>query len=419
MHFFKFKNNELYAENVPVRRIVQKVGSPVYIYSLGTFLDHFHKLRRAFAPVNSLICFSVKSNSNLTVLKTLTKAGSGLDIVSGGELFRALKAGADPKKIVFASVGKTDEEIAAAIRAGILSFNVESEEELVAIDRVAAKMKRRQNISLRINPDVQPKTHHYITTGSKGNKFGVDMETAYRLYTEASRFPFLRFSGVHLHIGSQITESAPFVKALGRASDFIGRLRAAGVEIDTLNIGGGLGIIYSNEEPQTADAYAKAVLPILKKLKVRVILEPGRFVSGNSGILITRVLFWKSSPTKTFAIVDAGMNDLIRPSIYGAYHEIVPVVRPSASAKLLPEVDIVGPICESGDFLGKGRKLPKLKTGDLLAVMSAGAYGYVMSSNYNSRPRVPEVVVRGSKFAVARRRETFADLIRGESIVNV
>jgi len=419
MHLFKFKKNELYAENVPVREIVKKVGSPVYIYSLGTFLDHFMKLKRAFSPLDCLICFSVKSNSNLTVLNTLTKAGSGLDIVSGGELFRALKAGADPKKIVFASVGKTDDEITAAISAGILSFNVESEEELEAINRAARKLNRKQSISLRINPDVQPKTHHYITTGSKGNKFGIDMETAFRLYTEAFRYPFLKFSGVHLHIGSQITESAPFVKALNRAADFIGRLRRAGVQIDILNIGGGLGIIYSNEEPQTADQYAKAVLPILKKLNVRVILEPGRFISGNSGILITKVLFWKSSPTKTFAIVDAGMNDLIRPSIYGAHHEIVPVLKPKKAPKLLPAVDIVGPICESGDFLGKGRKLPKLAAGDLLAVMSAGAYGYVMSSNYNTRPRVPEVVVRGSKFAVAKRRETLEDLVRGEAIVHV
>ncbi|MBP9733512.1 MAG: diaminopimelate decarboxylase [Candidatus Omnitrophica bacterium] len=419
MHLFNFKNNELHAENVPVRDIVKKVGSPVYIYSLGTFLHHYKRLKSAFAPVDNLICFSVKSNSNLTVLKTLIKAGSGLDIVSGGELYRALKVGADPKKIVFASVGKSDEEIAAAISAGILSFNVESEEELDAINRVASRLKRRQNISLRINPDVQPKTHHYITTGSKGNKFGIDMETAFRLYTDASRYPFLKFSGVHLHIGSQITESTPFVKALNRASAFIARLRKKGVVINTMNIGGGLGIIYSNEQPQTAAEYAKAVLPILKKLKVRVILEPGRFISGNSGILVTKVLFWKSSPTKTFAIVDAGMNDLLRPSIYSAYHEIVTVLKPSRSAKILPEVDIVGPICESGDFLGKGRKLPKLEAGDLLAVMSAGAYGYVMSSNYNSRPRVAEVVVRGSKFAVARRRETMEDVLRGEKIVNV
>lgn len=418
MHFFKFKKNELYAENVPVSKIVKKVGSPVYIYSIGTFLDHFLKLKRAFASVDCLICFSVKSNSNLTVLSALTKAGSGLDIVSGGELFKALKAGADPKKIVFASVGKTEDEITAAVRAGILSFNVESEDELDAINRVARRLNRRQNISLRVNPDVQPKTHHYITTGSKGNKFGIDLETAFRLYVEAYRYPFLRFNGVHLHIGSQITESAPFIKAIRRASDFVTRLRRAGVAIEVLNIGGGLGIIYSNEQPQTADQYAAAVLPLLKKLNVRVILEPGRFISGNSGILVTKVLYWKSSPTKTFAIVDAGMNDLIRPSIYGAHHEIVPVIA-KKNAKLLSAVDIVGPICESGDFLGKGRKLPKLASGDLLAVMSAGAYGYVMSSNYNARPRVPEVVVRGSKFAVARKRETFADLVRGESILHV
>ena len=417
MHRFKFKGQELYAEETPVTKIAKAVGTPFYLYSIGTFLDHFLKLKKAFEDMDCLICFSMKSNSNLTILKKLVTAGAGLDIVSGGELYRAKRVGANPKKIVYASVGKTEEEVAAAIRAGILLFNVESAAELDTINRVACQLDKVQDIAIRINPDVQAKTHHYITTGSKENKFGLDMNTAFRMFSESYRYPFLRFSGIHLHIGSQITESVPFVKAIQKAAEFIARLRVSGIFIDTLNIGGGLGIIYNEEKPQTADQFSKAVKPLLKELKLKIILEPGRFISGNSGILVTKVLNRKDALQKTFVVVDAGMNDLIRPSLYSAYHEIVPVIKKKPAE--MKKVDIVGPVCESGDFFAKGRDLPMLEAGDLIAVMSCGAYGYTMSSNYNSRPRAAEVVVKGRRFYVAKRRETYEDLVKGEKILNV
>lgn len=417
MHRFKFNQKELYCEDVPVKDIVKKTGTPVYIYSLNTFLDHYNKLKDAFKGINTLICFSTKSNTNLSVLNNLVKAGAGLDIVSGGELFKALKIKTNPKRIVFASVGKTVEEITDAVKAGILMFNVETVEELDVINAVAGRMRVKQKVALRINPDVKPKTHKYITTGSKDNKFGLSMAVAFKIYTEAYRYPFLKFVGVHVHIGSQITQAAPFVKAVKRVGAFIAKVRAKGVKIEYLNIGGGLGIVYRDEKPQTAKQFAAAVKPLLKKIKIKLILEPGRFVAGNSGIMITKVLYWKKTETKTFAIVDAGMNDLLRPSIYSAYHEIVPVIKNKSA--LQSNVDIVGPICESGDFLGKDRVMPQLKSGDLLSVMSCGAYGFTMASNYNSRPRVPEVVVKNKKFVVARKRETFEDLIRLERVVNV
>lgn len=420
MHRFQYKGREFYCENASVAKIAEKVGTPFYLYSVNTFIDHYQKLKEAFREADPLICFSMKANSNLTLLKALVERGSGLDIVSGGELFRAKKVGVDPKKIVFASVGKTVKEIEEAIRSGILMFNVESVAELEVINAVACRLKTVQKVALRLNPDVQPDTHHYITTGSKQNKFGMDMETCYKLFMESYRFPFLRFSGVHIHIGSQITNKKPFVKAIKRALGFIDSVRFGGNPVEYLNIGGGLGIIYSKEKPQTAKQFADAVLPLFKnydlKNNLKIILEPGRFISGNSGVLVTRVIFNKVNPSKSFVIVDAGMNDLIRPSFYGAYHEIVPVTKKKGKIRD-HHVDIVGPICESGDFLAKDRKLPPVNVDDLLAVMSCGAYGYVMSSNYNSRPRVPEVVVKGSKFYVARRRETFDDLIATEKIV--
>ncbi|MBI4432949.1 MAG: diaminopimelate decarboxylase [Candidatus Omnitrophica bacterium] len=420
MHRFSFKHNELYCEDVPVRTIAQAVGTPFYLYSVGTFLDHYRKLKEAFKAAKPLICFSMKANSNLTVLSALVRSGSGLDIVSGGELFRAKKTGVDPKKIVFASVGKTREEIEEAIGCGILMFNVESAAELEVLNDVAGKLKTLQKIAIRLNPDVAPDTHHYITTGGKANKFGLDRDTAYQLFASAARYPHLRFSGVHIHIGSQITDAKPFIKAIRRSLDFIDAVRAIGCPVESMNIGGGLGIIYSKEKPQTAREFAGAVLPLFKKHNVgkdlKLILEPGRFVSGNSGILVTKVLYRKSAPTKSFLIVDAGMNDLIRPAFYGAYHEIVPVVKVKKRGALR-NTDVVGPICESGDFLAKDRKMALSRAGDLLAVMSCGAYGFVMSSNYNSRPRVPEIVVRGKKFFTARRRETREDLVRLETIV--
>jgi len=419
MHRFEYRRNKFYCEDAPVAKIAAAVGTPFYLYSIGTFLDHFLKLKEAFKAADPLICFSMKANSNLTVLKALVGKGSGLDIVSGGELFRAKKVGVDPRKIVFASVGKTQVEIEEAIRSGILMFNVETVQELDVINRAAQKLKTRQKVALRLNPDVAPDTHHYITTGTKENKFGLDRDTAYRLFMDSYRYPFLRFAGVHIHIGSQITDSKPFVKAIKRALEFVDQVRSAANPVEYLNIGGGLGIIYSKEKPQTAKEFAQAVLPLFKGRRLgkdlKIILEPGRFISGNSGILVTKVIYKKKSPAKSFLIVDAGMNDLIRPSLYNAYHEIIPVTR--VNGRAAETVDVVGPVCESGDFLAKNRKIPTAEVGDLLAVMSSGAYGFVMSSNYNSRPRVPEVVVKGSRFFVARRRETRADLIRNERIV--
>ena len=417
MHRFHYKGKELYCENVPVSRVAKEVGTPLYLYSVNTFLDHYHKLAKAFRPVPTTICFSMKANSNLTILKALVNAGAGLDIVSGGELVRAKKVGVDPKKVVFASVGKTAAEIEEAIRSNILMFNVESVQELDAIEAAASKLKRVQKIAIRLNPDVRPDTHHYITTGSKQNKFGLDMPSAYKIFMRSYRYPHLRFAGIHIHIGSQITRSKPFREAIAKCLDFVDRVGYAGGAVEYLNIGGGLGIIYSDEKPQTADQFAGAVLPLLQKhRRLKLILEPGRFISGNSGILVTRIIYDKKTSAKSFLIVDAAMNDLIRPAFYGAYHEVVPVLRPRSAARKI-KADIVGPICESGDFLAKDRRLPAMKPGDLLAVMSCGAYGFVMSSNYNSRPRSPEVVVRGSRFFIARRRETMQDLLSYERIV--
>lgn len=420
MHRFKYKGQELYCEDTPVTRIARAVGTPFYLYSIGTVMDHYLKLKRAFAGLDCLICYSMKSNSNLTLLRKLVAAGAGLDIVSGGELYKAKKVGADPKKIVYASVGKTEAEVAAAVKAGILLLNVESPSELELINRVACRYDVIQDVAIRINPDVQPGTHRHLATGLRENKFGMDTASAYNVFIESYRYPFLRFLGIHLHIGSQITVSSPFIKAIEKAVDFVLKLRGAGIFIDTLNIGGGLGIIYSDERPQTADQFAKAVRPLLKKSNLKIILEPGRFISGPSGVLVTKVVYWKTAPRRTFAVVDAGMNDLIRPALYDAYHEILPVIRKRSSRQpRLKKIDIVGPVCESGDFLGRNRAFPSLSAGDLLAVMSCGAYGYAMSSNYNSRPRIPEVIVKGNRFFVSRRREIYQDLIRGEKILDV
>lgn len=418
MHRFGYKGREFYCENVPVGRIAAQVGTPFYLYSIGTFLDHYRKLKEAFSRVDPIICFSMKANSNLTVLKALVNQGSGLDVVSGGELDRAKRVGVDPSKIVFASVGKTESEIEEAIRARILMFNVESVQELEAINAVACRLRTPQKIALRLNPDVNPDTHHYITTGTKANKFGLDLETAHKIFMESGRYPFLRFAGVHIHIGSQITKAQPFILAVRKALRFIDSVRQAGNPVEVLNIGGGLGIIYDQEKPQTARQFADAILPVLRSGTARglkLILEPGRFISGNSGILVTKVIYVKKGKDKVFIIADAAMNDLIRPSFYGAYHEIVPVRRNPKKGSVL--ADLVGPICESGDFLAKDRRIAEVSPGDLLAVLSCGAYGFVMSSNYNCRPRVPEVVVKGAKFFVARRRETRRDLLRCETIV--
>ena len=414
MHDFEFKSGELYCERVPVSSIARKVGTPFYLYSYKTLSDHFLKIQKAFAELNPIICFAMKSNGNLTVIKSLVDLGAGIDIVSVGELKKALIAGADPKKIVFASVGKTEEEIAFAIKTGILLFNVESEPELAEINRIAIKLKQKVQAALRINPDVPAPTHEYTNTGSLKKKFGIDLSTTRQIFKAQQKYSHVRINGVHIHIGSQITTGAPFVGAIKKVISFIGELRADGVEIEYLDIGGGLGIIYKDENPQTAQQYADKVVPLLKKTGLKIIMEPGRFIVGNAGIFVTKVLYVKDNGVKKFVIVDGGMNDLIRPTLYDAYHEIVPVADKKA-AKF--KCDVVGPICESGDFFAHDRMLPKVSKDDLLAVMSAGAYGYVMSSNYNVRGRVPEIMVRGDKFKVVKERESFEDLMQGEKVI--
>lgn len=415
MHDFNYKYNDLYCESVSVEELAWKYGTPLYVYSRNTLVSHYRKIKEAFRPLNPLICFSMKANSNLAICKALVKEGAGLDIVSGGELYRALKTGVSSGKIVYAGVGKTEKEIEIAIRHHIFFFNVESIPELEMINKVAGKLGMRQKAAIRINPDIKARTHKYITTGHGENKFGVDFDTARKIFLEKSRYKNLDISGIHMHIGSQIVDAKPFVRAIARIADFIKDLESHGSAIRWLNIGGGLGIIYSKERPQTAKEYAKAVLPVLKKIKANIILEPGRFIVGNAGVLVTKVQYIKETRSKNFAIVDAGMNDLIRPSLYEAYHEILPVKsRPFSGSGDTKVFDVVGPICESGDFLGKGRKFIGLKEGDLLSVMGAGAYGFSMSSNYNSRPRVSEVMVEGSRAKLIRRRETYEDLIRTE-----
>ncbi len=413
MHDFKFKGNEFYCESVKVASIAAKVGTPFYLYSYNTIADHFTKIQKAFAPLNPIICYAMKANGNLAIIKSLVDLGAGIDIVSGGELKKALIAKADPKKIVFASVGKTEEEITLAIKAGILFFNVESQPELEEINRVAKKIGKKTQVALRINPDVPAPTHEYITTGSLKKKFGIDLRTTKEIFKSQKKYSHVAINGIHIHIGSQITSGDPFVGAIKKVVKFIDELRGEGINIEYLDIGGGLGIIYKDENPQTAAQYAAKVVPILLKTGLKIIMEPGRFIVGNAGIFVTKVLFVKDNGVKRFVIVDGGMNDLIRPMLYDAYHEIVPVKKTTASKV---KVDVVGPICESGDFFAHDRLVPKVKREELLAIMSAGAYGYVMASNYNVRGRVPEVMVSGSKFEITKKREEFKDLIKGETI---
>ncbi|MBU0683056.1 MAG: diaminopimelate decarboxylase, partial [Candidatus Omnitrophica bacterium] len=386
--------------------------TPFYLYSYGTIMDHFNKIKNAFNEIDPLICFSMKSNSNLNVCKALVNAGAGLDIVSGGELYKALKVGCPPEKIVYASVGKTEEEISTAIRKGILFFNVESLPELMMIDTVARRLKKRPNVALRINPDVKADTHDYITTGTKEKKFGIDFNTAEEIFDNANKYSHVVLNGIHLHIGSQITETDPFVKTIKKVLKFIDERN---ITIEWLNLGGGFGIVYNNEKSTTADDFAKAVIPLLKDKPLKFIFEPGRFIVGNSGILVTKVLYVKTGSTgKKFAIVDAGMNDLIRPSLYDAHHEILPLIK---RERKLCKYDVVGPICESGDFFALNRDLPEILPGEYIAIMSAGAYGFVMSSNYNSRPRLAEIMVKQNEVKVIRLAETYRDLIRGEKII--
>ncbi|HTM09340.1 MAG TPA: diaminopimelate decarboxylase [Verrucomicrobiae bacterium] len=418
MNHFEYRDGELFAEAVPVKKIAGEVGTPAYIYSLATLKRHYRVFDKAFGNAPHLVCFSVKSNSNLAVLRAFVKEGSGFDIVSGGELFRALKAGADPKKIVFSGVGKNRDEIEYALKSGILMFNVESEQELAFLDEVSRALGKRAPISLRINPDVDPKTHPYISTGMKKSKFGIEIKRSAELYKKALALKNLEVIGVDCHIGSQLTAIGPFVDALSRVREYldralVGYLRKEGADIRYLDLGGGLGIRYNDEEPPHPEEYAAALIKGLEGLNVTLILEPGRVIVGNAGILVTQVLYLKEHEEKKFIVVDGGMNDLIRPALYGSYQAIRPIAESNAETIV---ADVVGPICESGDFFAKDREVPRPKPGDLLAVMSAGAYGFAMASNYNSHPRPPEVLVDGDQFYVVRQRETLDDLVRGETI---
>ncbi|MPZ77358.1 MAG: diaminopimelate decarboxylase [Deltaproteobacteria bacterium] len=418
MNHFEYRDGEMFAEAVPVKRIAKEVGTPAYIYSLATLQRHYRVFDQAFAKVRHIVCFSVKANSNLALLRTFAKEGSGFDIVSGGELFRALKAGGDPKKIVFSGVGKKKDEIEYALNSEILMFNVESEDELVALNEIARGIGKKAPISLRINPDVDPQTHPYISTGMKKAKFGVEIKKSLETYKKAASLPNVDVVGVDCHIGSQITSLSPFVDALARVREYldrvlVGSLQKEGAQIRYLDLGGGLGINYKDETPPQPEAYAKAIIEGLEGLDITLILEPGRVIVGNAGILVTEVLYLKENDAKKFVIVDGGMNDLIRPALYGSYQSILPVVETQAEKVV---ADVVGPICESGDFFAKDREIGRPQRGDLLAVMSAGAYGFTMASNYNSHPKAPEVLVDGDKYYVVRKRESFEDLINGEVI---
>ncbi|MCM8784173.1 MAG: diaminopimelate decarboxylase [Candidatus Omnitrophica bacterium] len=417
MHEFRYVKDSFYCEEVKVEVLAKHFGTPLYVYSYNTLIDHYLKLKHAFQEKKPLICYSVKANSNLSILKILVDKGAGLDIVSGGELFRALKVKCPPQRIVYASVGKTDREIEEAIKKGILFFNIESPPELENINDIAKKIKKKAGVAIRINPDVEPKTHKFITTGKLTNKFGLDFKTAEEILKNKAKYPWVRIKGLHIHIGSQITESSPFVSAIKKLVDFYNQIKTENEDLEYLNIGGGLGIVYHKEKPQTAEEFALQVLPILRKTGLKIILEPGRFIAGPSGILVVKVLYIKNTPLKKFIIVDGGMNDLIRPALYGAYHEIIPLCQ-NTSAPTTSKYDVVGPICESGDFFAKDRELPPLKGGDYLAIMGTGAYGFSMASNYNSRPRPAEVLVKEDKAYLIRKRETYQDLIGNEIVMH-
>ncbi len=414
MHHFVYRRRRLHAEKVPLSRIARDHGTPTYVYSRATLERHFEVMDRALEGQRHLVCYSVKACSNLAVLDVLRRLGAGFDVVSAGEIHRVLRAGGAASKIVFSGVGKRDDELELGLRLGIKVFNVESEGELERLARVARREGRTAPLSLRVNPDVDPKTHPYVATGLRSHKFGVPLEEARRLYRRARRLRGLSVRGIDSHIGSQLTELAPFVDALKEVRALVLDLRAEGHPVDHIDLGGGLGITYDAEEPPHPREWGRAVREVLADLPdVEVLVEPGRVIAGNAGVLLTRVLYVKSQGDRRFVIVDAGMNDLARPALYGAHHAILPVREPAADAPR-EVVDVVGPICESGDFLARGRSLPPLRPGDLLAVMSAGAYGFTMSSNYNSRPRAAEVLVDGGEVLLCRRREGLEDLVRGE-----
>jgi diaminopimelate decarboxylase len=427
MHSFHYRDGELFCEEVPLTRAAEEFGTPLYVYSAGTILDHYRRLDAAMAPLDHLICYAVKANSNRAILKLLANAGAGFDIVSGGELFRVLKAGGAAEKCTFAGVGKSEEEIEYALDEGVFSFNVESEAELGRIDRIAGSKSVRAPIALRVNPNVDAGTHRYISTGLDENKFGIALDRVAAVYEKAARLPNIRIRGIQMHIGSQITDAMPFAEAIAKVTPLIGELKEKhGLEF--FSVGGGMGIIYrralesgsgkwwhergGEESAFGVPNYRDAILPPLRPLGLRVLLEPGRFLVGNAGVLLTRMRYLKQAATKKFVIVDAGMNDLIRPALYQGYHEIVPVSDPGEAPR--ESVDIVGPVCESGDFFAQNRELPAVNEGDILALMSAGAYGFSMASNYNSRPLPAEVLVDGDSYSLIRRRQTFDDLVREE-----
>src|SRR3954451_17887751 len=427
MDFFNYKNGELHCEDVPASRIAAEVGTACYVYSKATFLHHYRQIAQAFKELNPTVCYSIKSCGNINICRVLAGEGCGFDVTSGGELFRALQAGGGPKKMIFAGVGKTDDEIRMAIEAGIAAFNLESEEEIENVDRVAGAIGRKAVGAIRVNPDLGPKTHVKTTTGKKETKFGVDIERAERVFEQYRGLKNLRVGGIHIHIGSPVYEVQPDVDAVEKVTALIDRLTERGHKIEWLDLGGGFAVNYRNpEQALPITEHAKALLPLLKDKPYHIALEPGRYISGNAGIVLTRVLYRKKGGNKQFVIVDAAMNDLLRPTLYEAYHYIWPVkpdaknLRTERNADVAPvdgeTVDIVGPICESGDYLAQERPLPVVQRGDLLSVFTAGAYGFSMSSNYNNRPRAAEVLVDGDSYKVIRRRETYEDLVAAERV---
>lgn len=431
MHSFRYHDGSLHGEAVNLEQVAEKFGTPLYVYSAGTILDHYRRLDSALGEIDHLICYAVKANSNRAILNLLSRAGAGFDIVSGGELFRVLAAGGDPRLCTFAGVGKSREEIEYALEQQVLSFNVESEAELALIDRIAGSKGMRAPIALRVNPDVDAGTHRYVSTGRDENKFGIALDRVQEVYERAARMPNIAIRGVQMHIGSQITEAAPFAEAVAKITPLILKLKELH-PLEFVSVGGGLGIVYESSFasglgdwwsekdrvraapalPLTIQDYVAAILAPLRVLGLRVLLEPGRLLVGNAGVLLTRVRYIKEAEHKKFVIVDAGMNDLIRPALYQSYHEIVPVREAQDSAREV--VDVVGPVCESGDFFAQDRQLPVMEEGDLIALMSTGAYGFVMASNYNSRPLPAEAMVQGEDFSLIRRRQTMEDLVRDE-----
>jgi len=421
MDYFKYKNGKLFAEGMDISQIVDKVGTPAYIYSKATFLDHLRKLQKAFRELDTLICYSVKACSNINILKFMARAGSGFDVVSGGELYRVKQAGGDPGKAVYAGVGKTDKEIIEALDANIGYFNIESEAELENLIRISKQKGKIPRTALRVNPDVDPKTHTYTTTGVKETKFGVDIERAEKVFEQFGKNPAVKLCAIHIHLGSAGHTVLPYIEALIKTLALVDKLRRKGFTIEAIDTGGGYGADYVTGQSPAAEDYAKAIVPLLKGKNLKLILEPGASIAANAAILLTRVLYRKKGGSKEFVIVDAGMNDLIRPPLYGAFHFIWPAAveerfshikrTEKLDIKGLEFVDVVGPICESTDFFAKDRALPPVKRDDLMSVFTAGAYGFTMSSNYNARGRATEVLVDGDKFTVIRKRESYDDLI--------